>query len=227
MRSLVKFGVSAAVVVIGAFACNNSTAIPQAIIASNVQPQSGGLCNSPETFIYLPQNSPIPGPDTSDDKNITPDVAGCDSGLCDQTISCSVIPNGAGYNINLTAQITGGASPATLNIRGTLNPRVRDANGNPTAAGDATQMQGVTVSFLDPTKHLEGQANCFAQYALADNGSPGTSLPGLADVYADDKGGRVWASVFCPKLANLDTSKSGLDGCMGSATFRFENCLSK
>ncbi len=226
MRSLVKFGVSAAVVVIGAFACNNSTAIPQAIVASNVQPQSGGLCNSPETFIYLPQNSPIPGPDTSVDKNITPDAAGCEGGLCDQAISCSVIPSGSGYDINLTAQITGGASPGTLNIRGTINPRVRDANGNPTATGDATQMPGITVSFLDPTKHLQ-QTTCFAQYVLADNGSPGNPLPNLADVFADDKGGRVWASVFCPKLSNLDPNKSGLDGCEGSATFRFENCTSK
>lgn len=228
MRTLVKFGVSAAVVVAGAFACNNSTAIPQAIVASNVQPSpsSSAGCNSPELFVYVPQSAGIPGPDTGDDKNITPDVAGCEGGLCDTKIQCSVIPNGSNYNVSLTAQITGGTNAATLHIQGTMAPRARDANGNPTAAGDAAQMTGFTVNFLDPTKHLQS-TECVAQYVLADNGSPGNSLPGLADVFADDKGGRVWASVFCPKLTNVDPSKSGLDGCMGSTTFRFENCTSK
>jgi len=228
MRTLVKFGVSAVVVVLGALACNNSTAIPQAIVASNVQPSpsSAAGCNSPELFLYLPQNANIPGPDTSDDKNITPDVAACEAGLCDQKISCSVIPNGSGYNVSLTAQVTGGADQATLHISGTFTPRVRDANGNPTATGDATKIPNITVNFLDPTKHLQ-QTDCFAQYVLADNGSPGNSLSNLADVFADDKGGRIWASIFCPKLTNLDPNKSGLDGCMGSTTFRFENCTSK
>jgi hypothetical protein len=228
MRTLVKFGVSAVVVLGFALACNNSTAIPQAIVASNVQvsPASPGQCNSPEQFIYVPQSAGVPGPDTSDNTNITTDVAACEAGVCDTKIACSVIPNGSGYNVDLTAQITGGTAPGTLHITGLMLPRTRDPNGNPTAAGDSTKMPGFTMNILDPTKHLQ-ETDCYAEYVLADNGSPGTSLSSLADVFADDKGGRVWASVFCPTLKNLDTNKSGLDGCMASTTFRFENCASK
>ncbi len=227
MRTLVKFGVSGIVVVGFALACNNSTAIPQAIIASNVQPAPNGVgCNSPEQFVYVPQNASIPGPDTSNNANIVTDIAACEAGVCDTKIVCSVIPSGSGYNVDLTAQITGGSAPGTLHITGLMTPRVRDPNGNPTVAGDATKMTGFTVNFLDPTKHLQ-ENDCYAQYVLVDNGNPGNSLSGLADVFADDKGGRVWASVFCPKLNNLDPNKSGLDGCEGSTTFRFENCASK
>jgi len=61
------------------------------------------------------------------------------------------------------------------------------------------------------------------------DGSPGLALPAPADtkVNADGNAGAVWISVFCSTLKNLTTGKSGLDGCMGSATFRIENCTTK
>ena len=224
MHTLVKVGVSAVVVLGFALACNNSTAIPQAIVASNVQPNpaSPGQCNSPEQFIYLPEVASVPGPDTNDPNNIVI------TGTADDVLTCSVIPNGANFDLSIIAQITGGSAPGTLHIAGTVQPRQRDANGNPTSAGDAVQMPNLTVDFLDPTKHLN-QKTCFAQYVLADNGSPGLSLPGPADtkVNADGNAGAVWLSVFCPALTNLTTGKSGLDGCMGSATIRVENCTTK
>ncbi|HEY1955240.1 MAG TPA: hypothetical protein VGH28_06495 [Polyangiaceae bacterium] len=223
MRSVAKYVVSAVVVGISALACNNTPAPEQAIVASNVQPGAGGggTCNSPEQFIYLPQTAPVPGPDTNDDKNITPNLTG------DVAITCKVQPNGNGYDVVLQAQITGGTSPGTMTVSGTFTPRVRDPNGNATATGDATVIPNIKVDMLDATKHLE-QTDCTAQYVLADNGGPGASLPNNADVFADDHGGRIWASVFCPKPTNLDESqKPGNAGCEMSATFRFENCTNK
>jgi len=223
MRSLVKYGVTAAVIGLGALACNNTVEPTQGIVASNVQPSPGGAgCNSPEQFIYLPENASIPGPDTNDQNQIVID------GTADDVLTCTVVPNGNNFDISIIAQIKGGLAPGTLHVAGSIAPRTRDASGNPTAAGDAAKSAGLTVDFLDPTKHLN-EKDCFAQYVLADNGSPGNSLPGAADtkVNTDGNAGAIWISVFCPKLTNLTTGKSGLDGCMGSATFRIENCTTK
>lgn len=219
MGSVAKVVVSAVAVGICALACNNTPAPEQAIVASNVQP-GPGLCNSPEQFIYLPQTAPIPGPDTNDDKNITPTETG------DVVVTCKVQPSGNGYSVVLQAQITGGVSPGTMTVQGTFTPRTRDASGNP--INDATDViQNIKVDMLDATKHLE-ETDCTAQYLLADNGSPGNPLPSPADVFADDHGGRIWASVFCPKPTNLlESQKPGNAGCEMSATFRFENCTNK
>jgi len=223
MSSLGKIGVSAVVLGICGLACSNSTQPTQGIVASNVQPAPGGVgCSSPEQFVYLPENASIPGPDTNDANNIVID------GTADDVLQCAVVPDGANFDLSIITKITGGAAPATLHVAGPIQPRQRDANGNPTVAGDAVQMTGLTVDFLDPTKHLN-EKDCYAQYVLTDNGSPGNALPGPADtkVNKDGNAGAVWVSVFCPKLVNLTSGKSGLDGCMGSATFRIENCSTK
>ena len=221
MRSLVKIGVSAVVVSLGAMACSNSTEPTQGIVSSNVQPSpSGPGCNSPEQFIYLPENASVPGPDTNDSTQIVI------TGTADDVLECSVVPNGNNFDLSIITKITGGSAPGTLHVAGSVQPRTRDANGNPTTAGDNATSTNITVDFLDPTKHLN-EKDCFAQYVLADNGQPGNSLPPTADVKVNKDGnaGAVWVSVFCPKLTNLTTGKSGLDGCMGSATFRIENCV--
>ena len=216
MRSLVKFAVSAVVVGFGALACNNAIQPTQGIVASNVQPRSGGLCNSPERFIYIPENADIPGPDTNDANNIVID------GTADDVLQCAVVPNGNNFDLSIIAKITGGSAPGTLHVAGSIQARQR------TSGGDQIQMGGLTVDFLDATKHLN-EKDCFAQFVLADNGQPGASLPASADVQvnADKSAGAVWVSVFCPTLVNLTTGKSGLDGCMGSTTFRIENCSTK
>lgn len=220
MGSLAKSVVSAFVVGIAALACNNTPEPMQAIVASNIQPQPTGTCNASGKFLYLPEAADIPGPDTSKDTNIVV------TGTGDDVITCSVVANGSAYDVTLQSQITGGTAPGTLTIKGSFTTRTRDANGNPTAAGDAVAIPNIQVDFLAPTGHLQ-EKDCTAQYVLANNGGPGSSLPSAADVFADDHGGRIWASVFCPKLTNLSTDKTGLDGCAGSATFRFENCSNK
>lgn len=222
MRSLLKIGVSIVFVGLGALACNNAIQPTQGIVASNVQPRGGGLtCGSPEKFIYLPENADIPGPDTNLSTNIVID------GTADVVLQCAIVPNGtdfasAGGTLSIVAKITGGAAPGTLHVAGPIKPRVT------TPPGDTTQFPGITVDFLDPTKHLN-EKDCFAQYVLADNGQPGAPLPGQANtqINADQSAGAVWVSVFCPTLVNLDQNKAGLDGCMGSATFRIENCSTK
>ncbi len=220
MGSVAKSVVSAVVVGLCALACNNTPAVPQAVVASNVQPGSG-LCNSPEKFIYLPETAPIPGPDTNTDANIV------QTGTGDVAVTCSVVPSGNGYQVTAQAVISGGTAPGTLTVQGMFTPRARDASGNPTAAGDGTQIPNIQVDMLDPTKHLQ-QKDCFAQYVLVDNGQPGNPLPKPADVFADDHGGRIWVSVFCPSPTNLlESQKPGNAGCLMSTTFRFENCTNK
>ncbi len=237
MNSVAKSMVSAVVALgsVWVLACNGTPAVAQAIVASDVQPAAGGAgCNSPEPFVWVPQGPQINpyGPDT----NLTSNIV--ETGTGDVVISCSVIPcstSGSNcptsappnaYDVQLVAQITGGSTPGTMTVSGVFLPRPRDANGNPNA--DATTvMQNITADFLDPTKHLR-ETDCTAQYELDNNGSAGASLPGIADTYADDKGGRIWASVFCPKPQNLlESQKPGNAGCETSMTFRFENCTSK
>jgi len=222
MNLVSKFGLSTIVVGVLAAACSNSSEPEQGIVASNVQPnpQSQAGCNSPEQFIYLPENASIPGPDTNNNANIVV------TGTGDDVINCSVIPSGSGYNVTLTAQITGGTAPGTLTIQGMFTPRGRDSTGNPNA--DGTTIPNITVDMLDATKHLN-EKDCFAQYVEVNDGTPSTtSLPTQADVFADDHGGRIWASVFCDNPTNeLESQKPGNAGCMMSATFRFENCASK
>lgn len=222
MRSVAKCAVSAVVVGMLAMACSNTPEPMQAIVASNVQPNpnSNAGCSSPETFVYLPETADIPGPDTGDDANITQTNTG------NQVVSCYVQPSGDGFDVELQAQRTNTVTGGTLTITGHFTARPRDANNKPTA--DATTViPNIEVHFLDGTKNLQ-EKDCTAQYTLVDNGTPGLSLPQQADVFADDHGGRIWASVFCPNTTNLlEAQKPGNAGCMGSATFRFENCGNK
>jgi hypothetical protein len=230
MSLVTKSMVSAAVVAfLGALACSGSSAVPQAVIAANVQ-SNGGSCSSPEQFLWIPNTTgtePWPGPDpnsspiqetgSSDPKTDVPIVIGC-----------TVIPSASGgspYNVTLTAQTTGGLTPATLTISGMFPARSRDMMGNPNA--DGTMIPNITGDYLDATKHLR-QTNCFALYENPNNGSPGAAMPSVADTYADNSGGRIWASVFCPSPMNLEEmSKPGNSGCETSVVFRFENCSSQ
>ncbi len=146
----------------------------------------------------------------------------------DVLVTCSVIPSGSGYNVSLQGQISGGTAPGTLTITGLFTPRPRDGSSKPNA-DQATKIPNITVDMLDATKHLN-QKDCFAQYLAVDNGSPSatTALPDPADVFADDNGGRIWLSIFCPSPTNLlESQKPGNAGCMSSMTIRFENCASK
>lgn len=147
----------------------------------------------------------------------------------DVEVSCSIIPSGSGYNVTLVGKITGGVAPGTLTVTGLFTPRPRDGSTNKPNADQATKIPNITVDLLDATKHLN-EKDCFAQYLAVDNGSPSaqTALPDPADVYANDNGGRIWVSIFCPTMTNeLESQKPGNAGCMASTTLRFENCASK
>ena len=223
MGSVLKSAVSAIVVGLCALACNNTVEPMQAIVASNVQqsPTAPSGCISPEEFVYLPETASVPGPDTSDDTSITPTNTG------DQIVTCSIQANGDGYDVSLQAQRTNPETGGTLTITGHFTPRPRDPNTGKPTADATTVIPGIHMILHDGTKNLL-ENDCTAQYTLADNGEPGNSLPPQADVFADDKGGRIWASVFCPSPQNtLESQKPGNAHCETSATFRFENCGNK
>lgn len=228
MSLVTKSVVSAAVVAfLGALACSGTPAVPQAVVAANVQP-NGGTCQSAEQFVWIPDTKSSPtGPDPS---TAMIQETGSSDPITDVpiVISCSVVPGASGgspYTVNLVAQITAGSAPATLTISGVFPARGRDMNGNPNA--DGTMIPNITADYLDPTKHLR-QTTCYALYETPNNGQPGASLPSVADTFADNNGGRIWASVFCPSPMNEDEAmKPGNSGCETSAVFRFENCSSQ
>ncbi len=230
MNLVLKVGLAAGCVGLLTFACSSTPAPEQAVVASNVQPDPAkpGQCGNDGRFIYIPEAADVPGPDTNVPDTDTPNPKDMlvPTGTGDVVISCSVIPSGSAYNVSLQAQITGGTAPGTLTISGTFTPRQRDANGNPSS--DSTTIPNIVVDMLDPTKHLH-ETDCTAQYVEA-NGvlASTTSLPSNADTYADDHGGRIWVSIFCPSPINTDEStKPGNAGCQDATTFRFENCTSK
>jgi hypothetical protein len=231
MGSIAKVVVSAAaatVVGLWVFACNNGNVVVQGVVAANVQPGTGSCLGQGEE-VWIPQNGTVAatssGPDTANNSNVT------QTGTSDDMLTCTVVPSSTPnqYAVTLVAQITGGTTPGTVTITGTFTSRGRetvDEAGTPNA--DQTQIPNITMDFLDATKHLK-QTNCFAQYTTVTGvATPGASLPGQADTFADNSGGRIWASVFCSSPTNLlESQKPGNAGCAISATFRFENCSSK
>lgn len=176
----------------------------QAGIVVTVQPDGNGdACNTPSAFMTI--NDPN-GP-------VMP-VSG-------DSVSCTIVPKGADFDVTAVAQSAAG----TLNISGMFSLRPRDSNGTPTADGTFV-MPAITVDLEDGTKHLR-QSDCTVRYLTVVNGAPGVSLPSEADVFADDKGGRVWASVFCPAATNVSVGNPDVAECNVTATFRFENCASQ
>ncbi len=141
------------------------------------------------------------------------------------TLNCQVVPSGNGYNVTVSAQVSTGTQPGTVTFTGFFTPRIRDANGNPTS--DTTQIPNIRGIFQDNTGVNLFQKDCYAQYTTADPALlSGNPLPKEADVFADQNGGRIWVSVFCPDAVNQNTSNQITKACQGTATFRFENCAS-
>ena len=211
---------------ITAVACNNGPGLPQAIIASNIQPATTPPnenlgCNAQGKFVWVPEQSTNPvGPDTSDNTLVTA------TGTADIQINCSVIPSNGNFNVLATTELTNPVTGGTLTIQGVFTPRARAADDSGTPTSDSTTIPNITVDFQSGTFHLH-EADCFAQYVTVVGAAPGTSLPKAADTYADSNGGRIWASVFCNAPVNEDEQqKPGNKGCMMYATFRFENCTS-
>ncbi len=179
-------------------------ATPQGAVLATVQPipnDTTDSCATPTSF------------ETIGDPSTSVVV----SGTAGVTIACTVTPLNGGYQV--TASATSGTSRFTID--GLIMPRPRDANGNPSQ--DSTfVVPNITATFQDSTKSLQ-QSNCVVQYLEVSNGQPGASLPSVADVYADNNGGRVWASVFCNDAGNA-VNDPQVTACSAAATFRFENC---
>jgi hypothetical protein len=197
-------------------ACSSPPPPVQAGVTSVIQGGSQApaqFCQRSGDFVDVPIASPDPA------TLVVP------TGTQGVQLNCSVIPSGTGYNVTVSAQITTGVSPGQVTFTGFITPRVRDANGKPTA--DTTQIPNIRGIFQDSTGVNLFQKDCYAQYTTADPALlTGNSLPDVADTYADTQGGRIWLSVFCPNAVNQNTSNQITKACQGTATFRFENCAS-
>lgn len=212
-KALLFAGVTSGAVVI---ACSGPPPVIQAGMKSVIQggaqaPQ--GTCNRSGDFIDVPLASPDPS------------TLVVETGTEGIQLQCSIVPQGSGFQVTVSAQVSSGSSPGTVTFTGVFTPRVRDASGKPTA--DTTQIPNIRGDFLDSTMHLV-QKDCYAQYTEADPAFlSGNPLPEAADTFADDKGGRIWVSVFCPNAPNVNTGNQIVKACQATATFRFENCASK
>jgi len=182
-------------------------------IVQGGQQAPAATCNRSGDFIGVPIG-------TTDPNNVL-----VETGTEGIILQCSIIPQGTSYNVTVSAQVTTGTAPGTVTFSGTFTPRVRDGSGKPTA--DTTQIPNIRGDFMDQAGVHLVQKDCYAQYTEADPALlSGPSLPDAADVFADNNGGRIWVSVFCPDAVNTNTSNQITKACQGTATFRFENCAS-
>jgi hypothetical protein len=122
------------------------------------------------------------------------------------SVSCKVDPSGAGFNIQLSAQVDG-PSGGTFTAVGQV-----DSNGGTGIAGGFTS--AANGSFFDP--------NCSIDFTYNMGPVPVAGSPVAA--------GRIWAHMDCPNAVQSGTSEVGADGgptvrtCDGHADFLFENC---
>ena len=170
MRSLVKYGVTA--VVIGSVLSRATTPSSRRKASSRrtcSQARRPGMQQPRD--VHLPareRHRPRSGHERRNQIVI--------NGTADDILTCSVIPNGDNFDLSIIAQITGGIAPARFTSRVASAPQAqRDPNGNPTPAGDARRARA-SPSLPRPLEAPQPN-DCFAQYVLADNGSPGLALP--------------------------------------------------
>lgn len=104
-------------------------------------------------------------------------------------VSCSVVPGTDGkYTVSAQASIS--SSPAKIAISSTFT--------------DSSTQSGIDVDFVAADGTAYSATNCSITY------------PTKGGIYADAKGGRVWATFVCPTDS----------GCTIQGAFRFENCQS-
>ncbi len=201
----------------GAFviACSGPPPPLQADIQTVIQggPQApAATCNRAGDFIDVPLTSPNP---------TDPNAVMVPTGSQGILLTCQVLPqtDPNSFQVTVTAQVTLGSAPGTVTFTGIFTKRK-----SPT---DTSQIPNIRGIFQDSTGLNLVQKDCYAQYTSADPATlTGTPLPPAADVYADNNGGRIWVSVFCPDAVNQNTSNQITKACQGTATFRFENCAS-
>jgi hypothetical protein len=120
------------------------------------------------------------------------------SGMDSVSLSCQVDPSGGGFNIHLSAAISG-VNAGSISVAGQV-----------TASG-GSGIQGV---FISATAGTFSDSNCTITFTYND--SPVPAAPPIA-------AGRIWGHVDCPK-ATSSTDGGTIRTCDASADFLFQNC---
>ena len=192
-----------------AAACSsNNNPPPDAFIAAEVGGGETGDCN-----IASPDSEWLPiGTNTSGKPTTVADQGSTGGGTA--SITCTVHPQGNGFDIQLQAQAAGGMVNGSLSI---VSPQGQGAVS--TSGGT-----GITASFYSNNRGPYSEDNCTITYTY--NGMPISSQVG-----APIAAGRIWGHIDCPAaVEGGGQTTTGADGgpssvqCPASADFLFEQC---
>lgn len=190
---------SLAAVVIGLVACESTPATPQVALTSSLSSQSKTSVGFDSCPTYGPfiEVGAFRGP-TKEETDVV--VDGEDVKGSPLKITCSVIPDGDSFNVDVQAQVTA-SEGGTVHVIGTFK-----ASGEQTGvraifqAGDYGQFtdDDCTVTYYDKSKNEDPSKTTFRGVAA----------------------GRVWGFLTCGAAENVQSNKA----CSATAQFRFENC---
>ncbi len=171
-------------------------AMVSAIVSSG---PNGGLCPFAVNVQFVTIGAPT-GP-----KPVTVSDGSSQAGAI-VSVACSVVPSGAGFNVQASATIQG-VQGGSLTIIGYV-----DASGGSNLRGGFTGLQG---------QSYDQATGCTVSYTM--NGQPVPATPPVA-------GGRIWGHIDCVTAQATGVYRSTADGgttlaqCDGRADFLFENC---
>jgi hypothetical protein len=163
--------------------------IPEAFVSAFVGPggASASACGYAAQLSFLQIGSPV-----------VPEPSTITSGMDSVSLSCQVDPSGGGFNIHLSAEISG-VNGGSLSVAGQVS----------TSGGSG--IQGV---FTSATAGTFSDSNCTVTFTY--NESPVPVAPPIA-------AGRIWGHVDCAD-ASSGTDGGNVRTCDASADFLFENC---
>jgi hypothetical protein len=210
-------GLSAAAAALAVAACSTSSGggigsppPADAFVSARVG-GGGGTCNlATENTSWLTVGFAADGtPDTVTDQSTT-----ASGGTA--SVMCTVHPSGSGFDIQLSASVSG-AGGGAITIAST------PAGGPVTTSGGA----GIAASFTSATGTDAGtlgpytSSSCTLSFTYM--GQPVPDSPPIA-------AGRIWGHVDCPGAIDTGQDPLGVDGgkppaaCPASADFLFEHC---
>jgi len=182
----------------GVTACSKDDPPPVAYVSAYLQPSDDNptACNlSRQPILKVGDTGAANDPPTTE--------ADGQSGL---SVQCSVVPNGSGFHIRLSARTGTGSFALSGNV---------DANGG----------TGLFGSFLNPTAGVgtyQSQKGCSVTFKSAESGM---DIPEGQRLSA----GSIWAHVECPDAESQTgvQTDNGVATCDGTADFLFQNCTSE
>jgi hypothetical protein len=186
-----------------AVACSsNNNPPPDAFISADV----GGAtpdCNIEAVPNWLPIGTP-----TADKPTTVSDQGSTGSGTA--SVTCTVHPQGSGFDIELSVASTG--MPG-----GNISITSPSGQGVVTTSGGS----GISASFYSNNRGPYSSSNCTITYTY--NGQPVPVSPPIA-------AGRIWGHISCPQATDSSQTTTGPDGgpatvsCPANADFLFEQC---